>query len=169
MVDSLVDLQTDPATSVSVRSGTVQVDALGDFTGGPPENISETTRWTSSDSTVASVSEAGLVTTTSTAGKQPSQRVAEDLKNTLTVKSLNATDVRIVSRPPIDCGQVKRANLNYMRCCPITPRVLKIWQKTRMSSGNWRWEVKWPLWMPRPHYHEIQLWQLYRHLPTDQG
>lgn len=98
VVDSLVDLQTDPATSVSVRSGsTVQVDALGDFTGGAAgENISEATRWTSSDSTVASVSEAGLVTTTSTAGEATITAGCGGLEDTLTVKSLNATDVRIV-------------------------------------------------------------------------
>lgn len=97
VVDTLTDLQTDPATAASVRTGSsLQLRTLGDFSGGATgQDITEATRWSSSNSAVATVSETGQVTT-STAGDATITAGCGGLEDTLTINALNATDVIIV-------------------------------------------------------------------------
>lgn len=62
VLNPLLAIAITPATATITASGTQQYTATGTFTAGPPQNITNSVTWHSSDTTVATISATGLAT-----------------------------------------------------------------------------------------------------------
>jgi hypothetical protein len=84
---TLTSLVVAPTSASLVVSGTQQISATGTYDDGSTKNLTGSATWTTSDTTVATVSKGGLVTATSNIATPPGTATITAASGTLTATS----------------------------------------------------------------------------------